>query len=912
MAFHKDFPLDPFSVIKAEHRWKPDQTQLISTHRFPPLVAHIRPTVQKWRDDGYPDVSNTSRSLLNWWFTRPIDLLDASKEGMPFRYYFCQREAVETVIFLYDHANLRQGKGLMRFDIENNCSKKDFATDWLRLVIKMATGTGKTKVISLIMAWCYFHKSYELDSQLARNFLLLAPNIAVFDRLRSDFEGGKIFQQDPILPPNGTDGRDWETDFKLQTKLTRDFHPSIAPLGNLFLTNVHQIYDIDRSKTEEDAFLGPSVPTSENARAPSFKLLDIVSGLRELVIFNDEAHHLHDSRLEWVRSIKDVHTAMLAKNAHGSTVGVSMQIDLSATPKHESGSIFVPTVSDYTLVEAIQQNILKRPVVPKDGQIENIIEEDAGDTIDKYRYVLDLGYEEWRRQAKESAEKTVIFVMAEDAIACNAIASYYNENYPDLRDRILSIHIAADGEINRPGAIRSTSSSSNKVLSELRHSANTIDSPDNPYCMVVSVLMLREGWDVKRVNTIVGIRAFNTKSLILPEQALGRGLRRINPVLSKETQPNETLSVVGTSAFIEFINQLSEEGIDFDLPRAATIPTRIFIDTEGKDINELNIILPILSSALKGYDEDSIDIECTLTELNLQPIPLLEYSSQDVVTIDFEEVVEGKDSHQTELRKQPRSYSATLKRVTEALRDHVLSKVSFPTAMTLVDAIFTQKLFAHPIDRTDLDIRHSLDVIGTNHLASMIAEGLRETLVLAPQAMPDASAEEIKQIGEFNLLNTRPFFTILKHLHPSFKTPFNLVPCDNNLEYRFAKFLDNASDVAAYAKNTLAVGFRIDYLDVLGALRYYYPDFLVRKTDGSTAVVETKGQVLANDVPKRERLIEWTHAASAFIDHPIDTFVVFNEMLERMDRSATLAELKAIAPNYVDIKFFPDYPLPMH
>ena len=78
-----------------------------------------------------------------------------------------------------------------------------FDEEWQRLVIKAGTGSGKTKVLSLILAWCYFHKLYEADSQLARNFLMITPNIIVLDRIRADFDGLKIFFEDPVLPDNG-------------------------------------------------------------------------------------------------------------------------------------------------------------------------------------------------------------------------------------------------------------------------------------------------------------------------------------------------------------------------------------------------------------------------------------------------------------------------------------------------------------------------------------------------------------------------------------------------------------------------------------------------------------------------------------------------------------------------------------
>lgn len=130
---------------------------------------------------------------------------------------------------------------LLRFDASGAVSSNMFDEDWPRFVIKMATGAGKTKVLSLLIAWSYFHKLYEANSQLARNFLLIAPNIIVLDRLRADFDGLRIFFNDPVLPDNGHAGRNWRDDFQLALHIQDDVR-IVRPTGNLFLTNIHRVY----------------------------------------------------------------------------------------------------------------------------------------------------------------------------------------------------------------------------------------------------------------------------------------------------------------------------------------------------------------------------------------------------------------------------------------------------------------------------------------------------------------------------------------------------------------------------------------------------------------------------------------------------------------------------------------------
>src|SRR5947208_13109795 len=129
-----------------------------------------------------------------------------------FQYFFAQRESLETIVYLYDVVGVKDKYDLMRFDSSGAVSAGMFDETWRRFVVKMATGSGKTKVLSLVLAWSYFHKFYEPDSSLARNFLLITPNIIVLDRIRTDFDGLKIFYQDPVLPETGYDGHNWRDD----------------------------------------------------------------------------------------------------------------------------------------------------------------------------------------------------------------------------------------------------------------------------------------------------------------------------------------------------------------------------------------------------------------------------------------------------------------------------------------------------------------------------------------------------------------------------------------------------------------------------------------------------------------------------------------------------------------------------
>ena len=154
----------------------------------------------------------------------------------------------------------------------------------------------------------------------------------------------------------------WRDDFQL-TLHKQDQVTITRPTGNIFLTNIHRVYagdDIPASPDDDntmDYFLGKR-PTGATIDS-KVDLGMIVRDIDELMVLNDEAHHIHDPRMAWFKSIEDIHNRLKQKDA-----ALSLQIDVTATPKHNNGAIFVQTVADYPLVEAISQNVVKHPVLP--------------------------------------------------------------------------------------------------------------------------------------------------------------------------------------------------------------------------------------------------------------------------------------------------------------------------------------------------------------------------------------------------------------------------------------------------------------------------------------------------------------------------------------------------------------------
>ena len=164
--------------------------------RTAPCVPALREALKAWRIGGYKGVTDTTRLLLNHWFHTDHRL----PNGRKFEYNYFQQHAVETLIYLYEVAKARSHKNL----VETFATRSDLRLlqydEFPRYCVKMATGSGKTKVMSLAMAWQYFNAVAEGRDDFAKTFLVIAPNVIVFERLRTDFEGGRIFQADPVIP----------------------------------------------------------------------------------------------------------------------------------------------------------------------------------------------------------------------------------------------------------------------------------------------------------------------------------------------------------------------------------------------------------------------------------------------------------------------------------------------------------------------------------------------------------------------------------------------------------------------------------------------------------------------------------------------------------------------------------------
>ncbi len=856
MALHPDFPRDPYAVLDPAIRWYPADEQLREQgfdKLLPPLVADLRKKVYEWRQKNYDGASPTSLALLNHWFKGDHILYDADGTSYDFRYYFAQREAVETVIWLYEIAKVKDKYDLIRYNSTGVLSPGMFTEDWLRFVIKMATGAGKTKVMSLLVAWSYFHRLYEPESKLSKNILLITPNVIVFERIKNDFAGLKIFFSDPVLPDNGYQGQNWQDDFQVTLHLQDDLK-SVSDTGNIFLTNIHRVFEGDVSEPtveDEDSteyFLGKRPVAKTNNSTVDLGM--IVRDLEELIVINDEAHHIHDEKLAWAKSIQDIDNRLKLKGGH-----LSLQLDLTATPKKNDGSIFVQTISDYPLVEAIHQRIVKNPVVPDGASRGKLKENQSAKFSEKYRDYVNLGIEEWKKTYEAllpTGKKSILFIMADDTQNCDEVADYIRLSFADLRDSVLTIHTNKSGDVSE-----STSSKNKEELDLLRKQANEIDSWESPYKVIVSVLMLKEGWDVKNVTTIVGLRPYAADSKILPEQTLGRGLRRM---FFGRSDVEEYVSVVGTAAFMEFVESINGEGVILEQrpmgkgSRAIT-PIVIEVDKENpkKDIEMLDIELPVMSPRIQRDYKNLASLDVAGFKFDKAIVQM--FSEEEKREIVFKDVVGEQTHHTTVLTGdiEP-NYQSVIGFFAQAVMRELRLFGCYDILFGKVKAFVQDHMFGGSVDLLDLNVLRNLsETANIRVIKETFKKAINDLTVL------DTGDTEIRNF--IKVSEARPFVVNDKSYLIPQKSVFNKIVGDSNFELTFSEFLETkCADIVSFAKNFLnkeANALRIEYKSSDGSIATYNPDFFVKLPNSIVYIVETKGREDEDDKLKFERLKLW-------------------------------------------------------
>lgn len=780
-----------------------------------PCVPAIRKEVADWRKKKYKGATEVTRVLMNYWFSTDHRLAD----GRRFAYYYSQREAIESLVYVFEIEGVRRHKDLLERFAPNIPGIHVLQHDQFpRFAIKMATGSGKTKVMSLAVAWQFFNSVVEGRDDYAPTSLVLAPNVIVFERLRTDFGAGRIFRLDPVIPPELEIYWDFEC-------YVRGESERAGSAGALYLTNIQQLYERpDRGSRDEPAELTAVLgarPTADAAEVDDFAIR-VANRDSTCLVINDEGHHTHDEENEWNEVIRGLHSA--------TANGLGGQLDFSATPRHSKGGLFTWTIHDYPLKQAIIDGAVKRPMK---GLTAGIRDQPSDVASVRYRAYLTAGVERWREYRDQIAplgKKPILFVMMNSTAEADDVADYLRVKYPTEfgsdaagEAQLLVIHTDRTGEVSK------------KDLESARDVARRVDEGESPVNAIVSVLMLREGWDVQNVTVIVGLRPYTSKANILPEQTIGRGLRLMFADIAKDYA--ERVDVIGNGAFLKFVEQLErEEDITlgtFDLKEPLVIQS---VEVDMKKLDH-DISLPVLSPILarkKSLAEEIAALDIASFDHPVLPrkegdsaAQKFHYEGVDIITL--QKLIE-RDYSIPEPQTAEEVISYYAKRVAQDIK----LPTQFASLVPKVREFLETKAFGEAVDLNEQSMIRAIATSVAQYVTvKTFSAALRALVIeeLAPSI--EGGGRRLSETPPFPF--SRPTFTATK-------TVFSVVAADNEFERDFARFLEKAADVVSFAKLPKQFGFTIEYADNVGNLRLYEPDFVAVANDHTHYLIETKGR----------------------------------------------------------------------
>ena len=844
-----------------------------------PLVNKIRERIGSWRAKGYAGVTGTTRRLLEHW-------QDKEERGeRPF--FFCQLEAIETLIWLTEAPETEKAG----IDIPGN------GGDFVRWCCKMATGSGKTIVMGMILAWHFLNKvSYPKDKRFSKHALVVAPGLTVKNRLQvllpSHPENyyevfnivpaalrGKLRQGKVVI--HNWHVLSWDTQEQLDAKRDKGY-----------------LRSVDKRK---------HIETSDKEYVR--RVLRPLGKAKNLIVLNDEAHHAWQVSPE-VSSNKDV-TKETVKEAtvwvggldriHRKR-GILKCFDLSATPfvpsdKMDEKSLFPWIVSDFGLNDAIEAGLVKTPrivvrdnswrttdymsrlyhiyadqSVSSDIKRNNVEKQDPLPDliIDAYN-LLGADWKETKKKWEEAGQRLPpVMITVANGVETSARIKHtfetYQIDFPDLcaPEGILQIDskVLREAESEEMGAQLGEDNNGTKRTKKeqaeyLRQQVNTVGKAGEVgECIqnVISVGMLSEGWDAKTVTHIMGLRAFSSQ--LLCEQVVGRGLRRVSYDLGENGLfVPEYVNVFG----IPFSFLLREEYKEAPLPQKPL--TRI--EPSAKKA-EYEISWPNIDRVGRVY-KPQLELEWS----KLGDIHISNFGK--VSKAELAAIVEGKPH--SEVKKE-----IDLKRIIEG--DRIRSTL-FHAALKIYNTLYVKRwkgskrvFIAQMINLVERFIySRKMHVADPNvpYPTTDSAEW-KAIIKLNMHAIVQHICEEVrvsnmeKPVAEFNKEHPVCFTGEMKPWYTSKpceivnKSHISHCVCDSRWEATEAYGLDSLDQVAAFVKND-HLGFYI-YWRYDGIVRKYYPDFIVRLANGEHLILEVKGVDTEGDKVKRSYLEEWVEAVN--------------------------------------------------
>lgn len=836
--------------------------------RTAPCVPALREAVKAWRAGKYKGVTETTRLLLNYWFATDHRL----PNGQQFRYHEAQREAIETLIFVWEYEKVRTRLDLLkRYAMKSKDLRlPPLEDEFARYCVKMATGSGKTRVMALAIAWQYLNAVRETGphaDDYASTFLVLAPNVIVLDRLKLDFAGGRVFKT--AIVPKEMEAF-WDFDCVVRGEGERA-HCS----GTLFLTNIQQFYERPvRGQADEPeamrAVLGSPPPTKK------LELTDFADriGLRggRLLVLTDEGHHFHDEESQGNAVIRRLHRDRMA---------LAAQLDFSATPRFTGGQLFPWTISDYPLKQAIIDGVVKRPY----KGVAHIKEAQSEHASVRYQGYLQAAVERWQEYRDSLAtlgKKPVLFVMLTSTDEADDVGDWLRTKYKSDfgGEKTLVIHTELRGE--NVGEVKASE------LEVARRAAREVDEGTSPVNAIVSVLMLREGWDVQNVTVVVGLRPYTAKANILPEQAIGRGLRLM--FRNQSDYKNERVDIIGNDKFLEFVDDLDKlEDLGKELGQFELGKEKLVIVTiqPMDERAQFDIGIPELTPMLSRKRSIAEEIaELDVTALQAPVIALGdEQVPEETFTYEGYDVITLKKEFERQYKlTPPQTAQEIIGFYSRRIAENVKLPAQFAVIAPKVRDFFETRAFGR---QADLDETQVVRAMGTWEACTICVGVFTKAL----KALT-IEEQEADLLTPQRLLSQVSPFPWSGPVHEARNTIFNLAACDNQFEVEFAKFLDR--NVPRFAKLTRSMGISIDYTDSAVNLRMYHPDWVAVDEEGNNWLIETKGREDVDVAYKDEAAHRWCKSATELTGTPWRYMKVLQEQYE-YHKPKTFGNLRSMA-----------------
>lgn len=884
-------------------------------------------------------VTPTTASLLNYWFGEGF----CNERARNF--HEGQRQAILNIIYLHEVMGENCVMDAYQGIIPELMDRTDLAQlakpkyQMPKYAVKMATGTGKTWVMHALIIWQMLNARHEdvESGRFTQKFLIVAPGLIVYDRLLDAFCGRKkrdeeyrdpqtndyYMNQDVFIPERY---RDEVFSFIQNNVVTKEdgIGRKTTGEGLIALTNWHlfenqmeekeQDEDVDDSSTVTPAEiisdLLPIRPGKSagndlgmlDRRALGGTELEYLAGLKDLMVINDEAHHIHEIKrngeteeVEWQRGL----------NAISATKGTRfIQVDFSATPFDTKGTgekqvkLFFPhIIVDFDLPMAMKQGLVKLLLLDRRQELTDLENLDYNAERDEQGKVVGLseGQRMMLRAGLTKLNKLEEEFLKNDAsknpkmlIVCqDTTVSPFVEEF--LKSEGLEDEDIVTIDSNKQGEVK------DEEWQEIKKKLFDIDRYKSPK-VVISVLMLREGFDVNNICVLVPLRS--SQAPILLEQLVGRGLRlmwresdyidikredRLR-VLKNHQPPRtyiDTLSIVEHPAFIKFYDDLQDQGLvavdEGDVGVGGATGDVLTVGLR-EDYGKYDFQWPvILHDSIDEFEDAEIDLD-DLEPFTMYPLPLLrKFLAKEGETFVSQESLTkttfGKYKVTANLFNASgyNEYLQKLLRVV-TLRFENCRRQGFPTiqingaqTVQVMDWYIREKLFSapfNPFQGNDWKILLAKDGIVTKHIVEQFAVAIykmqnRLTTINAEVSHTDfSSLRAIKMRESYSM-------EVQKCIYPRLGYPSH----GGGLEKAFIEFLDRDAEVERFLKinengHSFAIIF---YVRKDGLMATYHPDFIVATAE-KVYLIETKGDDKVDDVNVRQKqtaTVEWIKKINA-------------------------------------------------